>query len=117
MIVSKYPPSRFLKSVSTSIHSKQFRCFISTAMRGLFPRQCCTVIFRGDPAVDRSSRSFVEFTYRGPMETSRRLGLHDHIAQQIDDLGEEGFDLYDAVRGVYLGLKSREIVRPIPQLD
>lgn len=117
MIVSKLSPSRFLKSAGTSIHSKRFNCFLRTAKRGLLSRQYSTVVFWGDPAVDKSFRSFVEFTYLGPLETSTTLVLHDAIAEQIADLGEQGFDLYDAVRGVYFGLRSREIVRPIPQLD
>src|SRR5664280_1560737 len=53
MIVSRLPPSRFTGDIATSIHTHAFHCFVSTARHFVVSRRWETMIFDGDPGVDK----------------------------------------------------------------
>jgi hypothetical protein len=116
MIVNKLRPSLFLKSVGTSVHCQNFKCFISTAKRGLFSKKVSTIIFDGDPGVTLS-KPVVEMVYAGHMETATRLMLHDVIAQRINDGGEGGFALREIVRNLYVDMRQRKLITSSPAFE
>ncbi len=116
MIASKLKPSFFFQSVGTSIHCQHFKCFISTAERGLFSKKVSTIIFEGDPGVT-DFKPLVEMVYAGRMETPTRLMLHDAIAAKINDAGERDVVLSDIVRNLYLDMRQRELIVSSPAYE
>lgn len=97
MIVSDLPPSRILGSLATSIHTLAFKCFISTAKTGLFSRRWSTVVFEGDPGVDRDFRQFAAVSYRAVFSKAQATAAHRELSTRIDEIGEMGAGLDRAV--------------------
>jgi hypothetical protein len=116
LIASKLKPSLLLKSVATSVHCPQFKCFISTAKRGLFSKKVSTVIYDGDPGVT-DFRPLLEMVYSGSMPIPLRLLLHDKIAARINEAGEHGIQLQEAVRDLYLDMRERELIYSSPAFE
>jgi hypothetical protein len=116
MIASKLAPSLLLKSVGTSIHCQNFKCFISTAKRGLFSKKVSTIIFDGDPGVT-AFKPLVEMVYAGHMSTATRLMLHDVIVEKVNEAGESGFALRVIVRDLYLDMRQRKLIISSPAFE
>jgi len=116
MIASKLRPSLFLKSIGTSVHCENFKCFISTAKRGLFSKKVSTILFEGDPGLT-PFRPLLEMVYAEYMPKTTRLMLHDAIAEEINAAGERGVTLRDIVRNLYLNMRHRKLITSSPEFE
>ena len=90
MIVSDLPPSRILGSLATSIHAAAFNCFISTARTGLFSSRWSTMIFDGDPGVDRAFKRFASVVYRAGLSKAQVRAAHQELSTRVDRAGQTG---------------------------
>jgi hypothetical protein len=93
-----------------TIHTTAFKCVISTAKEGFFKRQS-TIIIKGDRVQDKANaRPCAKVIYTPSLKSSDRLSLHDGLANQIDELGEQGLSLGTAIDLCFKELKQRGIV-------
>lgn len=116
MIASKLKPSLILKSVGTSVHCENFKCFISTAKRSLFSNKVSTIIFDGDPGIT-SFKPLVELVYAGHLPVATRLMLHDVISEKINAAGESGDRLTEIARKLYGDMRQRELIVSSPAFE
>ena len=93
-----------------TIHTSSFKCVISTAKEGLFKKQS-TVIIEGDYFQDKAN-SFpcAKLIYTPSLKSRDRLKIHDGLADQIDELGEQGSSLKSAIDMCFRELKDKGIV-------
>src|SRR5664279_2066135 len=95
MIVSRLPPSRFTGDIATSIHTHAFHCFVSTARHFVVSRRWETMIFDGDPGVDKlipCARLF----YPAGFKRDDIYDIHEIIGDMLNEMGEDGKSLIDA---------------------
>jgi hypothetical protein len=110
MIVSDLPPSRILGSLATSIHTVAFNCFISTARTGLFSSRWSTMIFDGDPGVDRGLKRLASVVYRTGLSKGQVRAAHQELSARADDAGQRGVRLDRAVVPILNDFVERGIV-------
>ncbi len=110
MIVSKPNPSLFLGSVATSVHAPSFRCFVSTARRSLFSSVWETVIFDGDPGVDREWKACARFRYRPSLNKQSIWQIHAGMSERMNALAESGKGLGEVLSLVLPDLVQRNII-------
>jgi hypothetical protein len=116
MIASRLPPSRFLGSLASAIHTPSFNCFVSTARRFFFSRRWETMIFKGDPAVDfKVSRCFC-LIYCREVNRSNIEELHDLVCKGLEQFVAAQMDLPEACDEVALPLLQRGVVTDIVRL-
>jgi hypothetical protein len=111
VIASHLPPSRFLGSVGTSIHTPAFNCFISTARSLFSSRRWQTAIIKGDPGVDKHCQMFTRLFYRRGLEKIVVWKIHDALATHIDGLGDSGIPLNEAINSLLLDEVFAELFR------
>lgn len=93
-----------------TIHTVDFRCVVSTAKEGLFAKQS-TAIIEGDMVNDRTNcRCCAKIVYANSLSSSDRLRFHDIICDSINDIGENGGALGDALYSVIANLKEKGVV-------
>ena len=111
MIASRLPPSLFLGSIATTIHTPAFNCFVSTARRFFALRRWETVIFLGDPGVDQVTVPRMRFFYRSGLNALSIWAIHDAFCFQLNEMGDTGVPLVDAAAVVLDDLIRRDIVQ------
>ena len=110
MIISRLLPSRWLGSVAITIHSRAFSCFVSTARRFWISRRWETLIIEGDPAADGSCPLAIRFFYLPVANKQSIWMVHEFMCRELDELGEAGTSLDDAIQVVLQHLIRRELV-------
>ncbi len=95
------------------IHNKSFQCCVSTAKEGLFLRQSTVIL---EPKIGNTVgaaaaglRPCGKVIYSPALRTSDRFQFHDVIAKTLDELGEEGCTLEQALEQIFADLKRRGI--------
>ncbi len=93
-----------------TIHTDAFKCVVSTAKECLFQKQS-TMIIEGDMIQDRANcRSCGKIVYAESLRRSDRLQFHDIVCKLLDELGEDGMTLGQALENIYAELKKRGVV-------
>jgi hypothetical protein len=114
MIISnRFVRTYFFGSKVAGIHNKSFQCCVSTAKEGLFQKQS-TIILEpkiGNPVGSPAAglRPCGKVIYSPTLRTSDRFQFHDVIAKTLDELGEEGCSLGEALAQIFADLKRRGI--------
>jgi len=95
------------------IHNKSFQCCVSTAKEGLFQKQSTIIL---EPKIGNTVgagaaglRPCGKLIYSSTLRTSDRFQFHDVIAKTLDELGEEGCTLEQALEQIFADLKRRGI--------
>jgi len=92
------------------IHSPLFKCTISTAKESLFKKPS-TIIFNGDYNEDKSKTlNCAKLIYTFSLSSSNRYKIHDGLTDEIDNLGENGTTLGDAIQLCFNSLKAKGLV-------
>jgi len=90
MIACNLPPSFFLRSLATAIHTPAFNCFVGTARNGWFLNRWATFIFDGDPGVDKRWKLRGSVGYKRGIAKAARLAVHQELAERLDAMGGGG---------------------------
>ena len=114
MIVSNsFARTYLFGSKVAGIHNKSFQCCVSTAKEGLFQKQSTVIL---EPKTGNSGgvgdvglRPCGKVIYSSSLRTNDRFQFHDVIAKTLDELGEEGCTLEEALEQIFADLKRRGI--------
>ena len=90
----------------TDIATDEFTCVVSTAKEGLF-KGLSTMV--ADVQAE-GGRPCAKIVYARSTRKSDRLQYHEFLVGVLDDAGEQGFSLREAIDGVITELKSRGVV-------
>lgn len=107
MIASRLPPEPPDGRLATAIHTATFNCFISTAPVN---SRWETVIFEGDPGIDRSSSARLRMLHPADCDPHDAALLNEIVSTGLDMFGEAGVSLSDACERVAWGLIGRGVV-------
>ncbi|HEV2732268.1 MAG TPA: hypothetical protein VGV15_19730 [Terriglobales bacterium] len=113
MIVCNLPPSFFLGSVATAVHTKSFNCFVSTARNGRLLNRWATLVLDGDPAVDKQYKLRGSVGYRKDVTKAARLAAHRELVERLDATGEQGSLLALALEAIFKDFEDRGIIEPV----
>jgi hypothetical protein len=111
MIVSQLPPSRSRGSVAASVHTASFNCFVSTVKGLFFARRWQTLIVQGDPGVDKDCKAFARLFYQRGLEEIIFHQTHDILVAMLNDLGDSGMTLRDAIGSLLMDEPVCELFR------
>jgi hypothetical protein len=94
----------------TVINTPSFACRVSTAKEGTFKGQS-TMICQGEIVDGRFLEVHMcgKVIYSQSLGSSDRLQLHDGIVEALDEWGEQGSMLGDALQSVFAELKERGV--------
>ena len=90
----------------TDIVTDEFKCVVSTAKEGVF-KGLSTMVAEVQGGEGRPCAKII---YAGSTRKWERLQFHDILVAGIDEAGENGFPLRDAIDSVVTELKSRGVV-------
>ncbi len=97
-------------SKAATIHTDAFKCMVSTAKEGLL-KPLSTMIVEGDMSNDPANcRACGKIIYASSLRSQERIQLHDIVAKMLDDLGNEGISMNEALEVVFEELKKRGVV-------
>ena len=114
MIISnRFVRTYLFGSKVAGIRNKSFQCCVSTAKEGLLQKQSTMILEPkiGDTvgAGAAGLRPCGKVIYSSTLRTSDRFQFHDVIAKMLDELGEEGCTLEEALEQIFADLKRRGI--------
>jgi len=114
MIISnRFVRTYLFGSKVARIHNKSFQCCVSTAKEGLFQKQSTIILeLKIDNTVGAGAaglRPCGKVIYSSTLRKSDRFQFHDAIAKTLDELGEEGCTLEEALEQIFADLKRRGI--------
>jgi hypothetical protein len=114
MIISnRFVRTYLFGSKVARIHNKSFECCVSTAKEGLFQRQSTIIL---EPKIGNTVGAAAaglhpcgKVIYSLTLRKSDRFQFHDVIVKTLDELGEEGCTLEEALEQIFADLKRRDI--------
>lgn len=114
MIISnRFVRTYLFGSKVAGIHNKSFQCCVSTAKEGLFQKQSTIIL---EPKTGNNIgagaaglRLCGKVIYSSSLRTNDRFQFHDAIAKTLDEFGEEGCTLEEALEQILADLKRRGI--------
>ncbi len=107
MIVSRLPPSDPNGDLAATIHTPAFNCFVSTA---LVDGQWETLVFEGDPGVDKNSSAILRLMHPADCDAHDAAILNELVAVGLDVFGEAGLNLSEASESVAQKLIRKGVV-------
>jgi hypothetical protein len=111
VIATELPPSRFLKSIATALHTKSFNCFVTTARHLILWNLWNTQIYLGDPGVDKQFKLCLRIVYTKGLQRAQIYDIHRRLSAQIDEYGDIGMDLGSAMGNAYRQLLDAGFVQ------
>jgi len=116
MILSnRFVRTYFFGSKVAEIHNKSFQCCVSTAKEGLFQRESTIILEPNTSNTVRAGaaaaglRPCGKVIYSPTLRKGDRLQFHDTLAKMLDDLGEEGCTLEEALEQIFTEWKRRGV--------
>ena len=101
MIASELSPSRLWGAVATSIHTRSFNCFVSTARQLFLWNTWSTQLYIGDPGVDTESKFYCRVVYSKWLNRERIYAGHSELSHILDVMGEDGYSLPEAAESIF----------------
>lgn len=106
MIKNELPATRLLGSVGADVITPAFSCFVSTC-RSLLSRSCSSLVFDGTPPTKLRGRIF----WAGKPSRQTRIELHISLALALDQYGNEGMSLSQAIEEAYRSSEPYGVVK------
>jgi hypothetical protein len=91
----------------TDILSSNFKCIVTTAKTSIF-KGLSTIVAEGDFAFGGAPRA--KITYSRGVSSHERREVHDLIVARIDNAGEQGYSLRQAIQNVSKELQNNKVV-------
>ena len=114
MIISnRFVRTYLFGSKVARIQNKSFQCCVSTAKEGLFQKHSTIIL---EPKIGNTVgagaaelRPCGKVIYPPALRGSDRLQFHDVVVKTLDELGDEGCTLEEALEQIFADLKRRGI--------
>jgi len=103
-VVRELPPSRLWGMLLTTVHTKSFKCCVSTARHFFLWNIWSTQVYPGDPddvGSDFNLQTYYRVVYAKRLKKEKVYAAHRELCCLLNRIGEDGYPLQAALGDIF----------------